>query len=224
MDINKVNFVVIPDDQAEQTLVSGNTDLAIIHAPFSGRADHAQSLVRLQAASQRLPVGPGLRLQPDQVQRYAELRGYANAAPNTGANTGSITGPNAGTPHQHRLRVYYADTDAGGVVYFGSYGRFLERAAIEYRRAAGLPLLGAGEHHFMDGLLEIDWRAAYAKTSRDAPYESRFQYGVDADCAFGTDALAQNICAFGTDAISAAQALLLSSSVNSPVSTTIVAR
>jgi len=47
VDVNKVNFVVIPDDQAEQTLVSGNTDLAIIHAPFSGRADHAQSLVRL---------------------------------------------------------------------------------------------------------------------------------------------------------------------------------
>ena len=36
----------------------------------------------------------------------------------------------------------------------------------------------------MDGLLEIDWRAAYAKTSRDAPYESRFQYGVDADGNF----------------------------------------
>ena len=47
VDVNKVNFVVIPDDQAEQTLVSGNTDLAIIHAPFSGRADHAPNLVRL---------------------------------------------------------------------------------------------------------------------------------------------------------------------------------
>ncbi|CAJ0789448.1 hypothetical protein LMG18090_02412 [Ralstonia mannitolilytica] len=47
VDISKINFVVIPDDQAEQTLVSGNTDLAIIHAPFSGRADHAHSLVRL---------------------------------------------------------------------------------------------------------------------------------------------------------------------------------
>jgi acyl-CoA thioesterase FadM len=31
--------------------------------------------------------------------------------------------------------VDFADTDAGGVVYFGSYGRFLERAAIAYRRA-----------------------------------------------------------------------------------------
>ena len=47
VDVNKINFVVIPDDQAEQTLATGNTDLAIIHAPFSGRADHAQNLVRL---------------------------------------------------------------------------------------------------------------------------------------------------------------------------------
>jgi ABC-type nitrate/sulfonate/bicarbonate transport system substrate-binding protein len=47
VDVNKINFVVIPDDQAEQTLVTRNTDLAIIHAPFSGRADNAESLVRL---------------------------------------------------------------------------------------------------------------------------------------------------------------------------------
>ena len=39
----------------------------------------------------------------------------------------------------------------------------------------------AGEHYFMDGALEFDWRAAWAHTSRDAPYESRFQYGVNAD-------------------------------------------
>ena len=31
VDVNKINFVVIPDDQAEQTLATGNTDLAIIH-------------------------------------------------------------------------------------------------------------------------------------------------------------------------------------------------
>ncbi|KAF1046941.1 ABC transporter substrate-binding protein [Xylophilus sp.] len=47
VDVKKVNFVVIPDEQAEQTLVTRNTDLAIIHAPFSGRADHAQELTRL---------------------------------------------------------------------------------------------------------------------------------------------------------------------------------
>ena len=37
----------------------------------------------------------------------------------------------------------------------------------------------AGDHFFMDGALEFNWRAAYARTSRDAPYESRFQYGVN---------------------------------------------
>ena len=47
VDVTKINFVVIPDEQAEQTLVTGNTDLAIIHAPFSGRADNAETLVRL---------------------------------------------------------------------------------------------------------------------------------------------------------------------------------
>ena len=38
----------------------------------------------------------------------------------------------------------------------------------------------AGDHFFMDGSLEFNWRAAFARTSRDAPYESRFQYGVNA--------------------------------------------
>jgi len=47
VDVNKINFIVVPDDQAEQTLVTRNTDLAIIHAPFSGRADNAQQLTRL---------------------------------------------------------------------------------------------------------------------------------------------------------------------------------
>ncbi|ARP96347.1 ABC transporter substrate-binding protein [Bordetella genomosp. 13] len=47
VDVKKINFVVIPDDQAEQTLATGNTDLAIIHAPFSGRADQAGTLTRL---------------------------------------------------------------------------------------------------------------------------------------------------------------------------------
>ena len=37
----------------------------------------------------------------------------------------------------------------------------------------------AGEHDFLDGALEFDWRASYATTSRDAPYETRFQYGVN---------------------------------------------
>jgi len=42
----------------------------------------------------------------------------------------------------------------------------------------------AGEHFFMDGALEFDWRAAYAKTTRDSPYETMFPYGLNTDGQF----------------------------------------
>ncbi|HET7930217.1 MAG TPA: tol-pal system-associated acyl-CoA thioesterase [Rhodanobacteraceae bacterium] len=37
-----------------------------------------------------------------------------------------------------RTRVYWEDTDAGGVVYHAGYLRFLERARTEWMRASGL--------------------------------------------------------------------------------------
>ena len=40
------------------------------------------------------------------------------------------------------IRVYYEDTDLGGVVYYANYLRFLERARTEWLRAAGV---GQGE-------------------------------------------------------------------------------
>ncbi len=36
------------------------------------------------------------------------------------------------------LRVYYEDTDAGGVVYYANYLRFMERARTEYLRSLGI--------------------------------------------------------------------------------------
>lgn len=36
------------------------------------------------------------------------------------------------------MRVYWEDTDAGGVVYHAGYLRFLERARSEWLRAAGI--------------------------------------------------------------------------------------
>lgn len=52
------------------------------------------------------------------------------------------------TPAAHRLvvRVYYEDTDAGGVVYHASYLRFAERARTELLRAHGLDHRGLAEH------------------------------------------------------------------------------
>jgi acyl-CoA thioester hydrolase len=42
-------------------------------------------------------------------------------------------------PEVLRLRVQYADTDAMGVAWHGSYLRWFERARTEMMRAAGLP-------------------------------------------------------------------------------------
>jgi acyl-CoA thioester hydrolase len=36
------------------------------------------------------------------------------------------------------VRVYYEDTDAGGVVYYANYLKFFERARTEWLRSAGL--------------------------------------------------------------------------------------
>lgn len=36
------------------------------------------------------------------------------------------------------VRVYYEDTDAGGIVYYANYLRFMERARTEWLRAAGV--------------------------------------------------------------------------------------
>jgi acyl-CoA thioester hydrolase len=41
--------------------------------------------------------------------------------------------------HRYMLRVYYEDTDAGGVVYHANYLRFAERARTEALRDLGVP-------------------------------------------------------------------------------------
>lgn len=40
--------------------------------------------------------------------------------------------------HQCQFRVYYEDTDAGGVVYYANYLKFAERARTEMLRDAGI--------------------------------------------------------------------------------------
>ncbi len=39
--------------------------------------------------------------------------------------------------HRLPLRVYYEDTDAGGIVYYANYLRFAERGRTEFLRALG---------------------------------------------------------------------------------------
>ncbi len=42
------------------------------------------------------------------------------------------------THHSMNIRVYYEDTDLGGVVYYANYLRFIERARSEWIRDLGI--------------------------------------------------------------------------------------
>ncbi|MGA2552274.1 MAG: tol-pal system-associated acyl-CoA thioesterase [Burkholderiaceae bacterium] len=44
----------------------------------------------------------------------------------------------AGAPFEFAIRVYYEDTDAGGVVFYANYLKFFERARTEWLRALGV--------------------------------------------------------------------------------------
>jgi acyl-CoA thioester hydrolase len=59
------------------------------------------------------------------------------------------------------LRIYYEDTDAGGVVYHGRYLGFLERGRTEFFRERGLSVLQLHEAGtiFPVVRMEIDFRA-----------------------------------------------------------------
>ncbi len=45
-------------------------------------------------------------------------------------------------PFALKLRVYYEDTDAQGVVYYANYFRFMERARTEWLEALGIDHVG----------------------------------------------------------------------------------
>jgi len=59
------------------------------------------------------------------------------------------------------IRIYYEDTDAGGVVYHANYLRYFERARTEYLRDRGLSVgeLAARGSIFPVVRLEIDYHA-----------------------------------------------------------------
>jgi acyl-CoA thioester hydrolase len=58
------------------------------------------------------------------------------------------------------VRIYYEDTDAGGVVYHANYLRYFERARTEYLRERGLSVseLAAQGHILPVVRVEIDYR------------------------------------------------------------------
>lgn len=71
----------------------------------------------------------------------------------------------ANNHHDFGVRVYFEDTDAGGVVYYANYLKFLERGRTELTRAAGVnhsAAFNSGLPNFM--VYEI--HAKYLKSAR----------------------------------------------------------
>lgn len=59
------------------------------------------------------------------------------------------------------LRIYYEDTDAGGVVYHANYIKYMERARTEYFRSHGFFVAELARNGFVFPVirLEIDFKA-----------------------------------------------------------------
>jgi acyl-CoA thioester hydrolase len=85
----------------------------------------------------------------------------------------------AAAPFRHTLRVYWEDTDAGGVVFYANYLKFFERARTEWLRA-----LGFSQQAMLarEGVMFI-----VAETSlrylRPARLDDLLQVSVDLQCA-----------------------------------------
>jgi len=60
------------------------------------------------------------------------------------------------------IRVYYEDTDHGGVVYYANYLKFMERARSEFLRSSGLEL----------DTIEQDFGVRFAVTEAHVRYRS----------------------------------------------------
>lgn len=57
------------------------------------------------------------------------------------------------------IRVYYADTDAGGIVYHARYLEFAERCRSEFLRQIGHPLIATNGCQFVVRRAQIEWLA-----------------------------------------------------------------
>jgi acyl-CoA thioester hydrolase len=75
------------------------------------------------------------------------------------------SGNSAAKTHIHPIRVYFEDTDAGGMVYYANYLKFAERARTEMLRAAGI---SHAEMVAEDGLMLVVRRcvAEYHRSAR----------------------------------------------------------
>jgi acyl-CoA thioester hydrolase len=63
------------------------------------------------------------------------------------------------------VRVYWEDTDAGGIVYYANYMKFMERARTEWLRALDIDQVRLKEQHGLIFVV-VDVEAHYRKPAR----------------------------------------------------------
>lgn len=93
------------------------------------------------------------------------------------------------------IRVYYENTDAGGVVYHAQYLNFFERARTEYLRALGFSQQQLLEQNlaFVVKKLEIDYKAP-ARLDDQLVIESRVAEIKKASLLFEQSLWREKIC------------------------------
>ncbi len=64
--------------------------------------------------------------------------------------------------HTMEIKIYYEDTDCGGVVYYANYLRYMERARTEYMesRGASVKMLMDRSYLFVIAHAEADYRSS----------------------------------------------------------------
>ena len=89
----------------------------------------------------------------------------AHTPADTLAKAPAKTAANPPAVFQHPVRVYWEDTDAGGVVFYANYLKFFERARTEWLRA-----LGVGQQALRDStgaiFIVTDTRVRYRAPAR----------------------------------------------------------
>lgn len=74
-----------------------------------------------------------------------------------------LTHPDWRDAHRWPVRVYYEDTDAGGVVFYANYLKFMERGRTEWLRARGVnqhELASQTQVGFVVSRLDMQYKAA----------------------------------------------------------------
>lgn len=57
--------------------------------------------------------------------------------------------------HHHKVKIYYEDTDAGGVVYYANYLRYMERARTELLAERGIDVAGYHNKGYLFAVVNV---------------------------------------------------------------------